>query len=137
MLRVLAVALAVFALAGSALAAGFSPSHRPSCFGGVGGCPSLGTEPKSNGPVFGPKNGLSLTGAGGTSWSQRRSNGASLAMAGARERGVKRFVQISTDEVMGSLPEDENTFFTETSPLMPNSPYAASKAAAEFSTSAH
>jgi dTDP-glucose 4,6-dehydratase len=49
----------------------------------------------------------------------------------ARERGIKRFVQISTDEVMGSLPEAEDAFFTETSPFQPNSPYAASKAAAE------
>jgi dTDP-glucose 4,6-dehydratase len=32
---------------------------------------------------------------------------------------------------MGSLPEDENAFFTEASPFSPNSPYAASKAAAE------
>ena len=32
---------------------------------------------------------------------------------------------------MGSLPEDDNAFFTEDSPLQPNSPYAASKAAAE------
>lgn len=57
--------------------------------------------------------------------------GTQVLLDCARERGVKRFVQISTDEVMGSLPEDENTFFTETSALMPNSPYAASKAAAE------
>jgi dTDP-glucose 4,6-dehydratase len=49
----------------------------------------------------------------------------------ARERGVRRFLQVSTDEVMGSLPEDENAFFTEESPYAPNSPYAASKAAAE------
>jgi dTDP-glucose 4,6-dehydratase len=49
----------------------------------------------------------------------------------ARAKGVRRFVQISTDEVMGSLPEDENSFFNEDSPLAPNSPYAASKAAAE------
>jgi dTDP-glucose 4,6-dehydratase len=48
-----------------------------------------------------------------------------------RERGVRRFVQVSTDEVMGSLPEDEGTYFTEDSPFAPNSPYAASKAAAE------
>src|SRR5207248_5206597 len=50
---------------------------------------------------------------------------------GARERGVQRFVQISTDEVMGSLPEAGHAFFTEDSPFRPNSPYAASKAAAE------
>ncbi|MCV4753621.1 GDP-mannose 4,6-dehydratase, partial [Escherichia coli] len=50
----------------------------------------------------------------------------------AREKGIGRFVQISTDEVMGSLPENSNEFFTESSPLKPNSPYAASKAAAEL-----
>jgi dTDP-glucose 4,6-dehydratase len=49
----------------------------------------------------------------------------------ARAARVKRFIQISTDEVMGSLPENSDKFFTETSPLAPNSPYAASKAAAE------
>src|SRR3989442_548914 len=57
--------------------------------------------------------------------------GTQVLLDCARERGVARFVQISTDEVMGSLPEDESAFFTEASPLMPNSPYAASKAAAE------
>jgi dTDP-glucose 4,6-dehydratase len=49
----------------------------------------------------------------------------------ARERGVRRFVQISTDEVMGSLPEGGEEFFREDSAFAPNSPYAASKAAAE------
>ncbi|PTV98267.1 dTDP-glucose 4,6-dehydratase [Halanaerobium saccharolyticum] len=44
--------------------------------------------------------------------------------------GVKRFVQISTDEVYGSLgPEGK---FKEDSPLNPSSPYAASKAAADL-----
>lgn len=57
--------------------------------------------------------------------------GTQVLLDCARERGVKRFVQVSTDEVMGSLPEDETAFFTETSPYQPNSPYAASKAAAE------
>jgi dTDP-glucose 4,6-dehydratase len=57
--------------------------------------------------------------------------GTQVLLDCARERGVKRFLQVSTDEVMGSLPEDENEFFTEDSPFQPNSPYAASKAAAE------
>ncbi len=57
--------------------------------------------------------------------------GTQVLLDAARERRVKRFVQISTDEVMGSLSEDENGFFTEESPFAPNSPYAASKAAAE------
>jgi dTDP-glucose 4,6-dehydratase len=57
--------------------------------------------------------------------------GTQVLLDAARARGVKRFVQISTDEVMGSLPENEAAFFTEASPFAPNSPYAASKAAAE------
>ncbi len=57
--------------------------------------------------------------------------GTQVLLDVARARGVKRFVQISTDEVMGSLPERGDTFFTESSPYEPNSPYAASKAAAE------
>ena len=58
--------------------------------------------------------------------------GTQVLVDAARVRSVKRFVQISTDEVMGSLPEDSDECFTETSPLQPNSPYAASKAGAEF-----
>jgi len=57
--------------------------------------------------------------------------GTQVLLDAARARGVKRFLQVSTDEVMGSLPEDEDAFFTENSPFEPNSPYAASKAAAE------
>ncbi len=57
--------------------------------------------------------------------------GTQVLLDAARARGVKRFVQVSTDEVMGSLPETEDAFFTEESPFAPNSPYAASKAAAE------
>jgi dTDP-glucose 4,6-dehydratase len=57
--------------------------------------------------------------------------GTQVLLDCARQRGVRRFLQVSTDEVMGSLPEDEHAFFTEDSPFCPNSPYAASKAAAE------
>jgi len=57
--------------------------------------------------------------------------GTQVLLDAARERNVRRFVHISTDEVMGSLPEDDGAFFTEESPFAPNSPYAASKAAAE------
>src|SRR4029079_13548743 len=57
--------------------------------------------------------------------------GTQVLLDAARARGVKRFLQVSTDEVMGSLPESEDAFFTEDSPFAPNSPYAASKAAAE------
>jgi dTDP-glucose 4,6-dehydratase len=57
--------------------------------------------------------------------------GTQVLLDAARERGVRRFVQVSTDEVMGSLPERPDAYFTEESPFAPNSPYSASKAAAE------
>lgn len=57
--------------------------------------------------------------------------GTQVLLDAARSKNVKRFVHVSTDEVMGSLPEDDSLFFTEQSPFAPNSPYAASKAAAE------
>src|SRR6266550_6928844 len=64
--------------------------------------------------------------------------GTQVLLDAARERGVRRFVQVSTDEVMGSLPEAEDALFTEESPFNPSSPYAASKAAAEhFVRAAH
>ena len=48
----------------------------------------------------------------------------------AREKNLTRFVQVSTDEVYGSLgPEG---VFTEQTPLSPNSPYSASKAGADL-----
>ncbi|MSU74402.1 dTDP-glucose 4,6-dehydratase [Candidatus Kaiserbacteria bacterium] len=45
---------------------------------------------------------------------------------------VKKFVQVSTDEVYGSLSLASRKKFIEQSPLAPNSPYAASKAAADL-----
>ena len=47
----------------------------------------------------------------------------------ARSHGIERFVQISTDEVYGSLGVTGK--FTEQTPIAPNSPYSASKAAAD------
>jgi dTDP-glucose 4,6-dehydratase len=57
--------------------------------------------------------------------------GTQVLLDAARAKGVKRFIQVSTDEVLGSLSEEESSYFTEESPFAPNSPYAASKAAAE------
>lgn len=46
---------------------------------------------------------------------------------------IKRFHQVSTDEVYGDLPLDRpNLLFSEISPIKPSSPYSASKAAADF-----
>ena len=56
--------------------------------------------------------------------------GTSVLLNAARRHGVRRFVQISTDEVYGSLgPEGK---FSEISPLEPSSPYSASKASADL-----
>jgi dTDP-glucose 4,6-dehydratase len=50
----------------------------------------------------------------------------------AKARNVEKFLQVGTDEVYGSLPEDRPDLkFTEQTPLQPNSPYSASKAAAD------
>lgn len=57
--------------------------------------------------------------------------GTQVLLDAARTRGVPRFLQVSTDEVMGSLPLDGRELFTEQHPFQPNSPYAASKTAAE------
>ncbi|MCP4713420.1 MAG: dTDP-glucose 4,6-dehydratase [Planctomycetes bacterium] len=56
--------------------------------------------------------------------------GAQVLLDAARNAGVERFVQISTDEVYGSLGDEGK--FTEQTPLAPNSPYSASKAAADM-----
>jgi dTDP-glucose 4,6-dehydratase len=56
--------------------------------------------------------------------------GTQSLLEAAKAGGIRKFIQVSTDEVYGSLGPDH--FFTETSPLLPNSPYAASKAAADL-----
>lgn len=56
--------------------------------------------------------------------------GTQVLLDAARQRRVGRFLHVSTDEVMGSLP-DEASSATESAPIAPNNPYAASKAAAE------
>jgi dTDP-glucose 4,6-dehydratase len=56
--------------------------------------------------------------------------GTQVLLDAARAANVERFVQVSTDEVYGSL--GPTGFFTEDTPLAPNSPYAASKAAADL-----
>jgi dTDP-glucose 4,6-dehydratase len=55
--------------------------------------------------------------------------GTQVLLDAARAAGVRRFVQVSTDEVYGSLGETGR--FTEESPLAPSSPYSASKAAGD------
>ncbi len=56
--------------------------------------------------------------------------GVQVLLDAARKAGIKRFLQVSTDEVYGSLGPTGK--FSEQSPRRPNSPYSASKAAAEM-----
>jgi dTDP-glucose 4,6-dehydratase len=56
--------------------------------------------------------------------------GTQILLDAAKEFQVPRYVQVSTDEVYGSL--GSTGFFTEETPLAPNSPYAASKTAADL-----
>jgi dTDP-glucose 4,6-dehydratase len=60
--------------------------------------------------------------------------GTGVLLDAVRELGVPRFLQVSTDEVYGSIAEGS---FTEESPLWPSSPYSATKAAGDLLVSAH
>jgi dTDP-glucose 4,6-dehydratase len=60
--------------------------------------------------------------------------GTGVLLDAARELGVGRYLQVSTDEVYGSI---ESGSFTESSPLDPSSPYSATKAAGDLLVSAH
>lgn len=59
--------------------------------------------------------------------------GTQVLMDACRKYGIKRYHQVSTDEVYGDLPLDrKDLFFTETTPLHTSSPYSASKAGADL-----
>jgi len=55
--------------------------------------------------------------------------GTSILLKSASDNKVKRFLHVSTDEVYGSI---ENGSWTENSPILPNSPYSASKASSDL-----
>ena len=58
--------------------------------------------------------------------------GTQVLLDVAKAKKVQKFLQVSTDEVYGTLPYDKPEIkFTETTPLEPNSPYSASKAAGD------
>ena len=61
--------------------------------------------------------------------------GTQILLDAAREFSVKKYVQVSTDEVYGSL--GDTGLFTEETPLHPNSPYSASKAAGDLLVQAY
>lgn len=59
--------------------------------------------------------------------------GTGVLMDACRQFGIKRYHQVSTDEVYGDLPLDRpDLFFTENTPLHTSSPYSASKASADL-----
>lgn len=59
--------------------------------------------------------------------------GTGVMMDAARKYGVKRYHQVSTDEVYGDLPLDRpDLFFTEETPIHTSSPYSSSKAGADL-----
>jgi len=64
--------------------------------------------------------------------------GTAVLMDACRKYGIKRYHQVSTDEVYGDLPIDRpDLFFTETTPIHSNSPYSSSKAAADLLVQAY
>jgi dTDP-glucose 4,6-dehydratase len=59
--------------------------------------------------------------------------GTSVLMDACRKYGIKRYHQVSTDEVYGDLPLDRpDLLFTESTPLHTSSPYSSSKASADL-----
>lgn len=61
--------------------------------------------------------------------------GTTTLLDAAREYGIKRYHQVSTDEVYGDLPlERQDLFFTEETPIHTSSPYSSSKASADLFT---
>src|SRR5688572_24318250 len=60
--------------------------------------------------------------------------GTSVLLDAARAEGVERYLQVSTDEVYGSIEEGS---FTERSPLDPSSPYSATKAGGDLVVAAY
>ncbi|MBR5113279.1 MAG: dTDP-glucose 4,6-dehydratase [Clostridia bacterium] len=64
--------------------------------------------------------------------------GTAALLDASKKYGVKRFHQVSTDEVYGDLPLDRpDLFFTEETPLHTSSPYSSSKASADLLTLAY
>lgn len=64
--------------------------------------------------------------------------GTGVLMDACRQYGIKRYHQVSTDEVYGDLPLDRpDLFFTEETPIHTSSPYSASKASADLLVQAY
>lgn len=66
---------------------------------------------------------------GGADFAATNVLGTQVLLESAVRHGVRRFVQVSTDEVYGSIPQGS---WTESQPLAPSSPYSATKAGADL-----
>jgi len=67
---------------------------------------------------------------GSTVFFQTNVIGTNILLEVSKKRGIKKFLQVSTDEVYGSL--GDTGLFTEATPISPNSPYSSSKASADM-----
>lgn len=65
-------------------------------------------------------------------WNSNISGVINLATQCIKYKGIKKFIQISTDEVYGDIPLDSTYEFSENDSLNPSNPYSASKASAEL-----
>ncbi|MCF7905862.1 dTDP-glucose 4,6-dehydratase [Candidatus Gracilibacteria bacterium] len=58
--------------------------------------------------------------------------GTHTLLEASRKHDIKRYHQVSTDEVYGDLGDDSQNYFTEWTPIQPNCPYAAAKASGDL-----
>lgn len=63
--------------------------------------------------------------------------GTQMILDAVRANSIQKFVNVSTDEVYGALKLDEDRKFTESTPIMPNMPYAAAKAGGDLMCTAY
>ncbi len=63
--------------------------------------------------------------------------GVQMILDAVRFNNIQKFVNVSTDEVYGSLGLDEDRKFTESTPIWPNMPYAAAKAGGDLMCNAY
>ncbi|MBP6882347.1 MAG: dTDP-glucose 4,6-dehydratase [Candidatus Levybacteria bacterium] len=63
--------------------------------------------------------------------------GVQMVLDAVRANSIEKFINVSTDEVYGSLPLDGKELFTESTPIWPNMPYAAAKAGGDIMCNAY
>ncbi|MFW5888604.1 MAG: dTDP-glucose 4,6-dehydratase, partial [Patescibacteria group bacterium] len=63
--------------------------------------------------------------------------GVQMILDAVRTNGIRKFVNVSTDEVYGALDLEDEEEFTEDTPIMPNMPYAAAKAGGDLMCNAY